>query len=445
MSDKVYDMCQTRCPPPTRRVYSDRLDLIHLACLHRVSLDELNALKFTDRELQRLDYLIPDFFENSLTLDEDEEEEHEGEEDHDVLEEGYQDIVDEGPLAVEEKHIIRILEIGRTRMIWRIWKLIAHQILEHCPAAGLGENVEKFRKILDKHGIKLDKNSKHGVKLDKKIKHEINNFDRFLETDRLLETFDKSQLLLPVGHITDGGASLSLEDVAQTQEDVSSTNTGRHTGARQSLDGEHKKEEKEPLVHTTILGQQPDDFFLQSEDLLSLHPLITDLYWLTHVLLYHEKSGSFSFAHIQCVREKGEKCDPVSLWDGRDEEVIEASRELENITPLVALWLDSTSENGSTSEKFSGKSSGKISSSPNNDKNARLLLAKQTAAKDTLGEVVICLRHFFGLHHPLAEVLGVGKVASLKDDVSPPLAKAFCKGCDTWKFFTYIALHTLNT
>ena len=53
-------------------------------------------------------------------------------------------------------------------------------------------------------------------------------------------------------------------------------------------------------------------------------------------------------------------------------------------------------------ESGSGETSGKQGKGSVSDVHPAL-----TFAKDTLGEVVICLRHFFGLHHPLAKALAI--------------------------------------
>lgn len=69
------------------------------------------------------------------------------------------------------------------------------------------------------------------------------------------------------------------------------------------------------------------------------YPLVLDMYWLTHVLLYH-KAGPFSLSHARCVAQKSDRCDPTALWDGSDAEILTAAREVERLAPLLVLFLD---------------------------------------------------------------------------------------------------------
>ena len=124
-------------------------------------------------------------------------------------------------------------------------------------------------------------------------------------------------------------------------------------------------------------------------------PIVLDVYWLTHVLLFH-RAGPLGLAHANCRRQFGQDCDTARLWyhggdlhehDSTDREATAALTALTRLAPLLVLWLKEV--------EYST-----LPSRPHQVNDARDILAK-----DALAEVVLVLRHFYGVKHPLAAAL----------------------------------------
>lgn len=297
---------------PTALEFQDRLDLLHLACLHQANPPELEALALSPKETKRLVELLSSLQEVELGR----------ETNHDVPEP--RRTSSEVEVKLDEEVLVeggagrrRISEEG-----------LAGKKGQTSKRASTARSTPTLLKIVDHSALPQELSTSWSTSGTRRENAEEQNmksrpYDARREWLRIAFAVFRMSLAEILQHCPSAGLSASTERLRMSLEKI---------GLRPAnllLERFTLKQLKFSTADPSGVSDNPGS-----------EPLIHDIYWLTHVLLYHS-SGPFSKVHTDC--ERGKLCSPSSLWNHdtkiAKKQVQLATRELERVAPLMALWL----------------------------------------------------------------------------------------------------------